>query len=68
MAIHEGDKVRLRSGATAWISEVFGNGDVFIAEVLKKEGGVSIEQIELSEISAKIVEVEQPVEQPFVSA
>ncbi|MCL2200080.1 MAG: hypothetical protein FWB80_14300 [Defluviitaleaceae bacterium] len=61
MAILEGDKVKLYSGATAWISEVLGNGDVYIAEVLKKEGGASIEQIERSSIAAKIVEVEQPL-------
>ena len=59
MAISEGDKVKLYSGATAWISEVLGGGDVFIAEVLKKEGGASIEQIERSSIAAKIIEVEQ---------
>ena len=53
--------MRLRSGATAWISEILGDGDVFIAEVLKKDGGANIEQIELFDIVAKIVEVEQPL-------
>jgi len=61
MAILEGDKVKLFSGAKAWISEVLGNGDMFIAEVLTKDGNANIEQIELSDIAAKIVEVEQPL-------
>jgi len=61
MIISEGDKVKLHSGDTAWISEVLGGGDVFIAEILKRGGGASIEQIERSSIAAKIVEVEQPL-------
>ena len=60
MNISEGDKVKLHSGDTAWISEILGD-DVYIVEVLKKEGGVSIEQIERYDIVAKIVEVEQPL-------
>jgi len=60
MNISEGDKVKLHSGDTAWVSEILGD-DVYIVEVLKKEGGVSIEQIERSDIVAKIVEVEQPL-------
>ena len=61
MTILEGDKVKLHSGDTAWISEVLGDGDIYIVEILKKEGGASIEQIERSNIAAKIVEVEQPL-------
>jgi len=61
MAIFEGDKVKLRSGDTAWISEVLGNGDVYVVEILRKEGGASVEQIEYTDIAAKIIEVEQPL-------
>ena len=61
MTIMEGDKVKLRSGDKAWISEVLGDGDVYIIEVMKKGRGASIEQIEYSDIAAKIIEVEQPV-------
>ena len=59
MTILEGDKVKLHSGDTAWISEVLGN--FYIAEVIKKGGGASIEHIKRSDISAKIIEVEQPI-------
>ena len=61
MSILEGDKVKLHSGDTAWISEVLGDGDVFIAEVFKRGEKACVEQIERFHIAAKIIEIEQPL-------
>ena len=61
MHIFEGDKVRLRTGEMAWVSEVLGKGDVYIVEVIQKNGNARIAQIERASIVAKLVEIEQPL-------
>ena len=61
MCIFEGDKIKLCSGETAWVSEILGNNEVFIVELIKNEGGASIEQIEYADIFAKVVEVDLPL-------
>jgi|GEM_PF-2045027 len=54
------DLVRLKSGERARILEMFSDGD-FIAEVISKSGDVDTVEIKRADISAKIVEIEQPI-------
>jgi hypothetical protein len=59
--ISEGDKIRLKSGEIALISEVLGKGAAFIIELFNKDGHVSIEQIMKDEIASVFVETEHPL-------
>lgn len=49
-AIELYDKVKLKSGETAYIVEILGNGDSFVADVEKTDGTdtafITLEQIE----------------------
>ena len=55
------DKIRLKSGVVAWILEVFSDG-AYLAEVKTQEGGIDTIEISKSDIIAKIVEVDQPIQ------
>jgi hypothetical protein len=59
--IKEGDKIKLKTGEIALVSEVLAENEAYIAEVFDKNGGVSVEQILQNEISSVFVEMEQPV-------
>jgi hypothetical protein len=60
MMIKEYDKIRLKTGELARIVEVL-DTDVFLAEVATKTGDINTTEIYKKDISAKIVEVEQPL-------
>ena len=57
--VNEGDKIRLKTGEIAIISEVLEVGVAYIAEILKKGGGVSIEQISRDDIASVFEEIER---------
>jgi hypothetical protein len=59
--VNEGDKIRLKTGEIALISEVLGKGAAFVIELFNKDGHVSIEQILKEEIASVFVETEQPL-------
>ena len=61
--INEGDRVKLKTGETALISEVLEENKAYIAEVFKKNGdmSVSVEQILQSEIASVFVVTEHPI-------
>jgi len=59
--IKESDKIKLKTGQIALISEVLEENEAYVAEVFDKSGGVCIEQILQNEIASVFVEVEQPV-------
>jgi len=59
--ISEYDKVRLKTGELARISEVLEEGVAYIAEIFRKNGDFSvvIEQIKHNEIESVFVETEK---------
>jgi hypothetical protein len=61
--IKEYDKVRLKTGEIARISEVLEAGVAYIVEIIRKSGGfsVTIDQIKHDEIQSVFVETEKPV-------
>jgi len=61
--IQEYDKVRLKTGETARISEILESGVAYIAEIARKNGdfSITIEQIRHDEIASVFVESEQPI-------
>ncbi len=59
--INEGDKVRLKDGRIALISEVQGGGAAFIVEAFGKDGHVHVDPITRSEIASIFVETEHPL-------
>ena len=61
--IREYDKVRLKTGETARISEILESGVAYIAEIARKneDFSITIEQIRHDEIASVFVEFEQPV-------
>ena len=59
--IREGDKIKLKTGEIAFISEILAENEAYAAEVFDKSGGVSVEQILHTEIASVFVEIEQPV-------
>jgi len=61
--INEGDKIKLRTGEIALISEVLAENKAYVAEVFSKSGDVSIEQILQKEIASVFVETEHPLPQ-----
>jgi len=56
--IKEGDKIKLKTGEIALISEVLEENEAYVAEVFDKNGDVSIEQILQNEIMSVFVETE----------
>jgi len=59
--IKEYDKIKLKTGEIARIAEVLENGVAYVAEILKKGGGVSIEQISHQDIASVFEEIERPI-------
>ena len=58
--VSEGDKVKLRSGDIALISEVLDDGVMYIAEIFTR-GGVSVDHVAYNEIQSIFIETESPV-------
>lgn len=61
MVIHEGAKVRLKTGEIASIDEVLKQNVAYIAGVFKKGGGIEIEQINQDDIASVFEEIEHPL-------
>ncbi|MCL2694198.1 MAG: hypothetical protein FWE60_03735 [Oscillospiraceae bacterium] len=59
--INEGDKIKLKTGEIALISEILSENKAYVAEVFNKNGSVSIEQILWQEIASVFVETEYPL-------
>ena len=59
--IKEGDKIRLATGEIALISEVLETDIAYIVEILKKDGGVEVDQISYKDIASIFEEIEQPL-------
>lgn len=59
--IEEGCKIKLITGEIARIAEILEDKVAYVAEILKKEGGVSIEQIAYSDIESVFEEIERPL-------
>jgi len=58
--IKEYDKIRLKTGEIARVSEILGNGAAFVVEFFNKDGHVSVEQILLEEVGSIFEEIEHP--------
>jgi hypothetical protein len=56
--INEGDKIKLKTGEIAIVSEIIEDSKAYIAEVFKAKGGVSVEQILYNEIASIFKEFE----------
>jgi hypothetical protein len=61
--IKEYDKVKLKTGEIARISEVLKENFDYIAEIFKMGGGVEVDQISQSDIKSKFVEYEEPIDE-----
>lgn len=61
--LKEFQKIRLKSGKTAHIVEVFDNGKAYLADIYDGNGEYDTETIKPSDIASLIVEVEQPFKQ-----
>jgi hypothetical protein len=59
--IKEYDKVRLKTGCVARISEVLEPEKLYIGELVEKSGRVSVEHILQEDIASVFVEVETPL-------
>ena len=61
--IKEYDKVRLKTGEIARISEVLEDGVAYIAEIIRRSGGfsVTVDNIRFDEIQSVFIETEKPV-------
>jgi hypothetical protein len=61
--IKEGDKIKLKTGEIAVISEVLEEDVAYVAEVFRKNGefAVIIDHIKHGEIASVFVEVEKPL-------
>lgn len=61
--IKECDKIRLKTGEIAKISEVLEEGVAYIVEVVRRSGGfsVTIDQIKHDDIQSVFVETEKPI-------
>ena len=66
--IKEYDKVRLKTGEVARISEVLEAGVAYIAEIFRKNGefAVTIDQINHSDIASVFVETETLLAQQII--
>ena len=70
MQIKEYDKIRLNTDEIGTILEIF-DPKSFLAEIIRKAGGIDITEISLSDIKSVFVETEHPVngnEQPYTPA
>ena len=61
--IKEYDRVRLASGELGRILEILAPS-VFLAEVVRKGGGIDTKEINLTDIKSKFVEYEKPINAP----
>jgi hypothetical protein len=61
MPIKEGDKIKLKTGEIAIISEVLKANVAYIAEIFLKESGVSVDQISHDDIVSVFEEIERPL-------
>lgn len=59
--IKECDKVKLKTGELAKISEVLKEGSDYIAEIFRANGRVEVDQISYNDISSVFIEVEHPL-------
>ena len=59
--VQEYDKVKLVTGEVARISEVLEEGVAYIADIFKKDGGISVEQIAYNDIASVFKEIEYPI-------
>jgi len=59
--IKEYDKIRLKTGEIARISEVLEEGVAYIADIFKISGSISIEQITHTDIESVFIKTEHPV-------
>ena len=58
--LKEYDKVRLMSGELGRILEILAPS-VFLAEIVRKGGGIDTTEINLTDIKSKFIEHEEPV-------
>ncbi|MCL1807925.1 MAG: hypothetical protein FWG31_09520 [Oscillospiraceae bacterium] len=58
--IKEYDRVRLVNGELGRILEILAPS-VFLAEVVRKSGGIDTTEIKLTDIKSKFIEVEEPI-------
>ena len=58
--IKEYDRVRLVNGELGRILEILAPS-VFLAEVVRKSGGIDTTEIKLTDIKRKFIEVEEPI-------
>ena len=63
MMLKEFQKIRLKSGETAHIVEILGDGKEYIADIYEGNGEYNTETIKPSDIASIIVEVEEPFKQ-----
>jgi len=63
--INEYDKVRLKSGEIARISEVLESGAAYVAEIFRPNNGfsITIEDIRHDDIASVFIETETPLTQ-----
>ncbi len=59
--IKECDKIRLKTGLLASVSEVLGNGTAFIIEYFTDNGEFTTDQVTRDDIVSVFVETEQPL-------
>ena len=59
--IKECDKVKLKTGELAKISEVLKEGNDYIVEIFRANGHVEVDQISYNDISSVFIEVEHPL-------
>ena len=59
--IKEGDKIKLKTGEIALVSEVLSEDKAYVAEVFSKNGDVSVEQLLQQEIASVFIETEYPL-------
>ena len=59
--VKEYDKIKLKTGEIARISEILEDKVAYIAEIFTKSGGMSVEQIRYNDIASVFEEIERPV-------
>ncbi len=59
--IHEGDKVRLKSGEIARIAEVLAQGKMYIGEIIRADKHVEIDHVAHEDIFSVFEEIERPL-------
>ena len=62
MKINLYQKIKLKTGETAVVAEILGQGEAFLVDVEKGELDWEHEHISLSDIASVFVEVETPLE------